>query len=80
MRMSNALGDLQPRDRFEEPPEVQIIKKFMEQNYRQEVGVSVQPGHIIIHVQGAALAGTLRMRLHELKELCQTDKRLIIRM
>lgn len=78
--MTNALGDILPHNRFEEPPEVQIIKSFMEENYRQQVGVLVQPGQIIIQVRGAALAGTLRMRLHELQELCQTDKRLIIRM
>ncbi len=77
--MSDALGDLLAKGRFEEPPEVRVIKQFMLETYSQAVRVLVQPGQIIIQVPGAALAGTLRLRLHELQELCQTDKRLVIR-
>jgi hypothetical protein len=77
--MSTPIGDLLPRNQFQEPPEVKIIKQYMQNTYQQDVGVTIKPREIIISVKGAALAGTLRMRLHELKELCQTDKRLVIR-
>lgn len=77
--MINSIGDLLPKKRFEEPPEVQIIKAFVNENYQQIVSVSVHSTQIIIHVKGSALAGVLRTRLHELQDLCQTDKRLVIR-
>lgn len=68
-----------PSGRFAEPPEVRIIKAFVEKEYQQLASVVVQPSQIIILVKSAALAGTLRMRLPELKERCQTDKRLVLR-
>ncbi len=77
--MTNALRDLLPQRKFEEPPEIQIIKQFMQENYQQTPEITVQPKQIIIQVKGSALAGTLRMRLHELQQLLQTDKRLVIR-
>ena len=77
--MSNSLGDLIAKRQPEEPAEVQVIKQFMLDNYQVAAGVAVRDSQIIIQVASSALAGTLRMRLHELKELCATDKRLIIR-
>jgi hypothetical protein len=77
--MSDSLGDLLAGRRPEEPAEVQVIKQFMLDNYQAAAGVAVRDGQIIIQVASSALAGTLRMRLHELKELCATNKRLIIR-
>ncbi len=77
--MTNSLGDLLQPDKFKEPPEVQIIKDFIIQNFQQTPVVGVLPGQITISIKGAALAGTLRMRLPELKALCNTDKKLIIR-
>ncbi len=77
--MTNSLGDLLPQGRFEEPPEVRIIKDFVQEKFQQPVKVSIQQTQIIVHVQGSALAGALRTSLHELQALCQTDKRLVIR-
>jgi hypothetical protein len=77
--MADALGDLLPTGRFEEPPEVQIIKDFIQTTFRQSAQIAVQPTLIVIRVKSAALAGALRPELHRLQELCQTDKRLIIR-
>ena len=74
-----SLRALLPRDRYNEPSEVRIIKGFMRDNYQQESLVTVQPSQIIIQVESSALAGTLRPRLHELQALCQTEKRLTIR-
>ena len=62
-----------------EPEEIRIIKNFVQDKFKSKSGVTVQDRQIIITVQGAALAGTLRMHLHELKKLCKTQKRLVIR-
>ncbi|HTE22381.1 MAG TPA: hypothetical protein VK674_05060 [Candidatus Limnocylindria bacterium] len=77
--MADALGDLLPRDRYDQPPEVQVIKDFVMEKYQQPVEVVVQPRQIIIQVKSAALAGALRMHLHELQEQCNTERRLSIR-
>lgn len=77
--MTDSLGDLLPKDRYQEPPEVRVIKDFVMEKFNQPVQVAVQPAQINIQVKSAALAGALRVHLHELVELCQTDKRLVIR-
>lgn len=76
--MAQALADVLA-DRFDEPPEVRIIKSFVRQTYQQPVEVKIQPNQIIIMVKSSALAGTLRPQLHELKQLCNTDKRIMLR-
>jgi hypothetical protein len=77
--MTDAIGDLLPKNRFEEPEEVRIIKAFVQERYKQTPAVTVKPNQIVIQVKSAALAGALRMHLHELQELCQTKQRLVIR-
>lgn len=77
--MSDSIADLLAKKNFGEPTEVQVIKHFIKENYRADCAVSIGPRQIVISVPGAALAGTLRMRLHELQALCQTEKRLVIR-
>jgi len=77
--MTNSLADLMPLGRFAEPPEVQIIKDYVMDRYQQPVQVTVQSKQIIIAVKSSALAGTLRLQLHQLQEICQTQKRLVLR-
>ena len=77
--MSNKLADLLGNRDFKQPPEVLIIKDFARKRFNVDVAVTVQQRQIIIGVAGSSLAGALRMQLHELKRLCNTDKRLIIR-
>lgn len=62
-----------------EPEEVQVIKAYVREQFQAEVAVTVQDKMIVISVAGAGLAGSLRPRLHELREKCGTDKRLMIR-
>ena len=62
-----------------EPEEVRVIKAYVREHFKSEVGVTVQDKMIVISVAGAGLAGSLRPRLHELTDKCRTDKRLIIR-
>lgn len=77
--MTDSLGDLLKQKRFDEPDEIQIIKDFVQANYQTIPKVLVNDRSITIEVSSAALAGTLRMQLHKLQALCQTQKRLLIR-
>lgn len=77
--MTDSLADLLGKRNFEEPPEVRTIKDFVRKRFNADVSVAVQPRQIIIGVSGSSMAGALRMHLHELKKLCATDKRLVIR-
>lgn len=73
------IGDLLKQARYAEPPEIELIKNFLREHYNSDCQVTIQERQIIIGVKGASLAGALRLRLHELQALCQTDKRLLIR-
>ncbi len=77
--MTDSLGDILGGRTPKEPEEIRIIKNFVLDKFKSKAGVTIRDRQIIITVQGAALAGTLRMHLHELKKLCQTEKRLVIR-
>lgn len=77
--MTQSIQDLLQSKNYHEPPEVNIIKTFLSEHYQASCQITVQSTQIVIAVQGAALAGALRMRLHELKVLCNTDKRLVLR-
>ncbi len=75
----DSLQDLLGAKKREEPPEVAIIKKFLFENFQASCQVEIKPRQIVIAVNSSPLAGALRMRLHDLQTLCQTDKRLMIR-
>lgn len=77
--MSDAIGDLLPTKKFEEPAEVRLIKNFVLENYNYSPSVTLRQNQIVIQVKSAALAGALRMRLHELQEITATKKRLVLR-
>lgn len=77
--MTDSLADIFRQQRFEEPPEIVIIKDFIHEKFQSTASVTVRTNQIVIGVSSAALAGALRMYLHELQELCQTEKRLVIR-
>lgn len=77
--MSDSLADILSNKQFSEPSEIGIIKDFIKEKFQSAASVTVQTNQILIIVSGAALAGSLRMHLHELQKLCNTDKRLVIR-
>lgn len=77
--MTDSIGDILGGRIPKEPPEVRIIKNFVQDRFGSDVSVSLQAHQIVIVTRSAALAGTLRMHLHELKKMCQTKKRLVIR-
>lgn len=77
--MTDSIGDILGGRARKEPAESIIIRGFLHDKFQANATVTMQERQIIIGVKSAALAGTLRMHLHELKELCQTEKRLVIR-
>lgn len=77
--MTDSLADILGKQRYEPPDEISIIKQFIQQRFQHTPQVSIKQSQIIIIVPNSALAGSLRMYLHELKKLCKTDKRLVIR-
>lgn len=77
--MVDSIADLLGQKSFAEPSEIAIIKSFVSEKYQVMPAVTIRENQIIINVPHAALAGTLRMQLHELQKLCQTKKRLVIR-
>ena len=79
MYMSESIGDLLSGRRFDEPPEIKIIQDFVESRYKVVPQVSITGEQIVIGVKSAALAGTLRPLLPQLKAACSTEKRLVIR-
>lgn len=64
---------------FDEPPEAASIKKFVYDEYKTDVDVTVRDNDISIQVPSAALANTLRLRAPELKRRCQINKKIIFR-
>lgn len=64
---------------FDEPPEIQAIKKYVKDHFRIEVSVMVRDKDILVVVPSAALATTLRLRGPDIKRRCQLDKRLTFR-
>jgi hypothetical protein len=77
--MTDSLADLLKKRQHNEPPEISVIKQFLNDRFQATGTITIRDKQIIIGVSSAALAGTLRMHLHELQELCKTDKRLVIR-
>lgn len=77
--MSESVADILGGRIPKEPKEIHIIKRFVREKFKSDVSVMIQERQIIISVQSAALAGALRLHLHELKKLCETQKRLVIR-
>lgn len=77
--MSDSLGSLLSQRELFEPPEIQRLKAFVLAEYKITPQVSISGSNLVISVKGAALAGTLRMRIVELEKIAATDKRLVIR-
>jgi hypothetical protein len=77
--MTTTLGDLLDKSKYAEPPQIKVIKDYIQLQFKADAAITVGPKQIVINVQSAALAGALRMHLHQLQKLCETDKKLIIR-
>lgn len=77
--MSESLKDILLRRSNNEPPEIAVIKEFVQRRFKSPVSVTVNKTQIIISAQSSALAGTLRMHIFELQNTVKSKKKLIIR-
>jgi hypothetical protein len=75
----DSLNDILARKDFDEPAEVRAIKQYVQEKFQESVAVTLREREIIIAAPSAALMGTLRMRITELQDLLETDKRLVFR-
>lgn len=64
---------------FDEPPEMSAIKKYVQDEFKTDVGVQVRDKDIVVTVHSASLANTLRLRGPEIKRRCQLDKKITFR-
>jgi hypothetical protein len=75
-----SVGDLLGRYKPQQPPdEVLAVKRYIADEFGAQSSVALQNGAIVITVQSAALANTLRLRTSALQEACKTTKRLLFR-
>jgi hypothetical protein len=78
--MADALGDiLSGRTRSNEPPEFDVIKRFVQKKFNIIPKLSVQRGNIVISMPNSAAAGSLRLEIHMLQAQLSTSKKLLIR-
>jgi hypothetical protein len=75
----DSLGSILGGKNLEEPPQSICIKRYVETEFKARVGVQVRERDIIISVQSAALANTLRLRGPDIKRHCQITQRLTFR-
>lgn len=73
------LSDILMRKNFDEPQEIGIIKRYVQEHFDVQVGVKIQPNIIVITARNSSLVGRLRMHTTHLQRACQTDKRIIFR-
>jgi len=68
-------------DRYgpQEPPEIQAIKRYIQDMFHVSPTVAIQGESIIVTVTSAALANTLRFHLIKLQQAAETTKRITLR-
>jgi hypothetical protein len=77
--MSESLKDILLRRDDKQPPEIAVIKAFVQRRFKSDVSVTVNKSQIIINAHSAALAGTLRLNIFELQNTINSPKKLLIR-
>jgi hypothetical protein len=73
----DSLFSILGRKDFDEPSEVQSIKKYVKDHFKTNVSVMVREKDIVVGVPSASLANTLRLRAPDIKRRCQLDKKLV---
>ena len=62
-----------------EPPEIKLIKDYVQTEFKEAVEVMVRDKDIVIIGSSSALVNTLRLRTPDIQKLCNTNKRLTFR-
>jgi hypothetical protein len=77
--MTTPLGDLLSRKNYEEPPEIKLIKEFVQSAIGVIPRVKITPETYILTLPSAAGAGALRAHLFKLQQELGGNKRILIR-
>ena len=75
----DSLKDLLSKRTPQEPDEVVAVKRYIAEEFGAESSVGIQGNALVITVQSASLANTLRLRLPAIQQIANTDKRLVFR-
>ncbi len=75
----DSISTLLRQKNFDEPSEIEQIKKYVLREYKTKVGVQVRDKDIVLSVPSAALANTLRLKGPEIKKLYDIEKKLTFR-
>ncbi|HVX48046.1 MAG TPA: hypothetical protein VHA05_01685 [Candidatus Saccharimonadales bacterium] len=75
----DSLDNILKHKNFEEPEEMEVIKQYVQDEFKTAVSVLVRDRDIVIEVPSSALANTLRLRAPDIKRRCHTTKRLTFR-
>jgi hypothetical protein len=76
--MTESIENLLKKRNYSEPEEISIIRDFVFKKYGKVPGLKISGKRIVISVPNAALAGALRMDLHELSKKIKTKHELSI--
>lgn len=76
--MTDSIENLLKKRNYSEPEEISIIRDFVFKKYGKVPGLKITGNRIIICVPNAALAGALRMDLHELSKKIKTKHELSV--
>lgn len=77
--MSDSIKELLGKRSASEPPEFAVIRSFVEERFSIVPTLSISSKTITVGVPSGAIAGNLRLSLHELKEKLGGERRVIIR-
>ena len=75
----DSLHDLLKSKTPNEPPQIKALKQYMLKHHNSEVKCSVSSMGYSVTVPNASLASTLQMETPKIKEECNLDKKLFIR-
>jgi hypothetical protein len=77
--MTNSLGDILRDYDLDEPLELKRVKAYVREKFQIVPLVGFQNDNIVITVPSAALAGSLRMHVYQIKEAAETTKKIVVR-
>ncbi len=75
----DSLFNILSQKNFDEPPEIERLKKYILDNYSISVGVQVRDKDILLIVNSSAMAASLRMNGPRIKRDLDLNKRLSFR-
>jgi hypothetical protein len=75
----DSLQDILSKRDFTPPDEVAAVKDFITRRYNSNSTVRVERNALIVRVPSSALAATLQLEQRRLIEVCNIQRKLIIR-